>query len=134
MATRLDTDFLTISEAAQLLKVSPVTVHRWIKGGRLYAYRVGPRKVRIRHSDLLTLFAPARPEEVMPSKESIRVSAGFTIQPLTDTEVKQGLSALQNARALGERMLARTGGQRLESSAPIIRQAREARARRLGDL
>jgi excisionase family DNA binding protein len=37
-----DLDLLTLKEAATLLKVSVVTLRRWIKQGRLPAYHVGP--------------------------------------------------------------------------------------------
>ena len=134
MVMQLDADLLTIPEAARLLRVSAVTLHRWIKDGRLLAYRVGPRKIRIRRTDLSTMFAPTHREEVTPMKESMRTPADFTIRPLTDEEVQRGLTALEDAAALGKRILARTGGQPLASSAPIIRKAREERSRRFRDL
>lgn len=34
-------DLLTVSEAARLLKMSPDAVRRWVREGRLKAYRVG---------------------------------------------------------------------------------------------
>ena len=37
MTTNEDLDLLTIAEAAQILKVSTITVHRWLKSGRLPA-------------------------------------------------------------------------------------------------
>jgi excisionase family DNA binding protein len=57
-----DLDLLTLGEAAKLLKVSVVTLRRWIKQGRLPAYHVGPRKVRIKRSDLTKAFTPTHPE------------------------------------------------------------------------
>ena len=52
MTTNADLDLLTIAEAAKLLKVSTITVHRWLKGGRLPAHHLGPKTVRIRRIDL----------------------------------------------------------------------------------
>ena len=52
-------DLLTRAEAAKLLKVSPVTISRWLKQGRLPAYRLGPRAVRIRRADLEGLLRAA---------------------------------------------------------------------------
>ncbi|MGR9106711.1 MAG: MEDS domain-containing protein [Gammaproteobacteria bacterium] len=47
-------DFLTISEAAQLLKVSKTSLRRWSNEGRLRCYRVGHRgERRFRHDELL---------------------------------------------------------------------------------
>lgn len=56
--------FYTITEAALFLDVSPVTVWRWIETRRLPAYRVGPRRIRIRKEDLMAVVQPARGEEV----------------------------------------------------------------------
>jgi len=55
----MDSDLLTIPEAAAALKVSPVTISRWLKQGRLPAYRMGPRAVRIRRDDLTDVLKPS---------------------------------------------------------------------------
>ncbi|MDP9370239.1 MAG: helix-turn-helix domain-containing protein, partial [Chloroflexota bacterium] len=57
----LDGDLLTMAEAAEALKVSQVTVARWLKQGRLPSYRLGPRAVRIRRADLASALSPATP-------------------------------------------------------------------------
>lgn len=57
----VETDLLTIPEAAEVLKVSAVTVSRYLKQGRLPAFRVGPRAVRIRRGDLDRLLTPTGP-------------------------------------------------------------------------
>jgi excisionase family DNA binding protein len=121
-----DFELLTIAEAAKLLKVSTVTLHRWIKQGRLPAYHVGPRKVRIRRSDLAKAFTPTYPEEeVSALKESL------TIKPLTDAEVREQLTAIEKSQEFIERMRRERGGKPLDSSAPLIRQAREERSKQL---
>lgn len=43
---------LNPSQAAAVLGVSTRTVHRWIADGRLTAYKVGPRLVRIKAHDV----------------------------------------------------------------------------------
>jgi len=118
-------ELLTIAEAAKLLKVSPVTLHRWIKQGRLPAYRVGPRKVRIKRSDLTKAFTPTAQKEVSAVPESI------TIRPLTDAEVREGLAALKESEALLQRLRERRQGQPLAPSWPLIRKEREERSQRL---
>lgn len=45
------TKFYTIEEIAQLLKVSYLTVFRWVKAGKLSAYKVG-KQYRIDVQDL----------------------------------------------------------------------------------
>jgi excisionase family DNA binding protein len=120
-----DLDLLTLGEAAKLLKVSIVTLRRWIKQGRLPAYHVGPRKLRIKRSDLTKAFTPTYQEEVSAVPERI------TIRPLTDQEVSQGLEALKESEALIEQLRERRKGQPLAPSWPLIRQEREARSQRL---
>jgi excisionase family DNA binding protein len=120
-----DLDLLTLNEAAKLLKVSVVTLRRWIKQGRLPAYHVGPRKVRIKRSDLTKAFTPTYQEEVsaMPERSTVR--------PLTDAQVREGLAALKEADAVIEAIRERRGGQPLDSSVPLIHRARETRAKHL---
>jgi excisionase family DNA binding protein len=120
-----DWDLLTLTEAATLLKVSVVTLRRWIKQGRLPAYHVGPRKVRIRRSDLAHAFTPTSQEEVSAVPESI------TVRPLTDAEVAAQRQAIEESQAFIERLRAKRGGKPLDSSAPLIRRAREERSKQL---
>lgn len=50
-------EYLTVSEVAQLFRVHPKTVLRWIKEGRLSVHRLGPRVMRI-HRDQLPTVVP----------------------------------------------------------------------------
>src|SRR5918996_2840818 len=120
-----DLDLLTLGEAATLLKVSVVTLRRWIKQGRLPAYHVGPRKVRIKRSDLTKAFTPTYQEEVSAVPERI------TVRPLTDEEVRQGLEALKESEGLIQRLQERRKGQPLSPPWPLIRQEREERSKRI---
>ncbi len=54
---------VTMREAAELLKVSPVTIKRWLKQGRLRAYHVGPRAIRIKQEDLQALLTPTNVQD-----------------------------------------------------------------------
>lgn len=51
-------EFLSGEEAARLLDCSPRTVRRFIASGRLPGFRVGPRLLRVRRSDLESLLQP----------------------------------------------------------------------------
>jgi excisionase family DNA binding protein len=51
-------DLISKKRAAELVGVHPRTVQRWIDTGRLRAYRVGGRTIRISVADLAE---PARP-------------------------------------------------------------------------
>jgi len=65
-------ELLTVSEAARELRVSPVTVRRYIKSGRLRCVRLG-RAIRLRRDDVEGLSQPAEAESfwrgVVPTSE-----------------------------------------------------------------
>ena len=61
--------FYTIPEAARILDVSQATVWRWIEAERLPAYRVGPRRIRIKREDLELVIRPVRGKEETAKKE-----------------------------------------------------------------
>lgn len=44
--------YITVAEAAEYLKCSPRTVRAFIADGRIPAYRIGPRLIRIDPHDL----------------------------------------------------------------------------------
>lgn len=133
MTTR-DDDLLTIAEATQFLKVGRTTLHRWLKAGRLRAYQVGPKAVRIRRGDLAALLTLTYGEGVSDVTER-EPGAGHTlptaIRPLTDEEVARGRAALAASQAHIARMLAARGGAPFPPSWPLIREAREERERHL---
>jgi excisionase family DNA binding protein len=116
-------ELLTLGEAAALLKVSVVTISRWIKQGRILAYHVGPRKVRINRADLAKALTPTQQEGVSEMPE--------TIPPLTDAQVQQGRAALKESDSLIARLRQRRQGQPLSPSWQLIREEREERAKRL---
>ena len=124
----VQTGYMSVTRAAELLQVSKSTLWRWIKQGDLPAYRFGHRCVLIKQRDLDKLIKPAR-GEVTSTHET--TPSATTIIPLTEEEVNRGLEALRQARALGQRILARRQGQPLPDSTPLICEAREDRSRQL---
>lgn len=132
MPTNSDAELLTIAEAARLLKVSTVTLHRWLRDGRLPAYHAGPRAIRIRRGDLRRMLVPAHRRAKAPATaDNQALPVGATVRPLTDEEIERGLAVLEASRRLGARILARRGGQPLDESWPIIHEAREERSKDL---
>ncbi len=129
MAANPEEDFITVAEAARLLRVSIVTLQRWIKQGRIPAYRLGPRYIRIRRPDLAKLLVPTSREEAEPAPEAM--SVWLDVKPLTEHEVQQRMEAIHRSEDLIARMRARKGGSRLSSSWRLIRQTREERSKRL---
>lgn len=76
-----DGEFYTVSQAATLLTVSPSTIWRWIESGKLRAYRLGLRKIRIKKEDLDILIKPARGKEVPMDEERA------ILQPISQEEL-----------------------------------------------
>jgi excisionase family DNA binding protein len=129
-----DSELLTIAEATRLLKVGRSTLHRWLRTGRLRAYHVGPKAVRIRRSDLTALMQPIdsrNPRHRVERQSTSNHVLQTAIRPLTDEEVQRGLAALKQAKEHTDRMLAERGGKPLDPSWPLIREAREQRSEQI---
>lgn len=54
-------EFLTVAEVAELLRLNQQTVRDWVDDRTLPGVRVGPRRVRIRRSDLDAFLAAGSP-------------------------------------------------------------------------
>lgn len=127
-------DLLSISEAAEALKVSVATLKRWISSGRLPAYHLGPRKVRIRRADLDKVLTPVGVKEAAAHYAPATVDRAWieaNIKPYTPEEREQLRKAIADAAALRAEMLERRGGVPFPESWPMIRRAREDRSRKL---
>jgi excisionase family DNA binding protein len=125
----LDEEYLTVSEAATLLRVAPSTVRRWIREGDVRAYRLGQRRIGIRRADLDTLITP-----VHPSAERVSKMTGdeqTEIRRMTPEEQQRGLAALEHARRLNEEILAERGGKPFSPSWEILNELRDERTRQL---
>ena len=114
-------DYYTIPEAALLLDVSVATVWRWVAAGRLDAYRVGPRTIRIKKQELESVISPARDRQapVKPKRVSFPPPAA---------------SELARRQALVESIL--QGNQERSiapmTSAELVRKARKEEMRSYG--
>jgi excisionase family DNA binding protein len=126
-----DAELLTIAEAAKALKVSTVTIHRWLKQGRLMAYRAGPRAVRIRRADLTRLLSPRDGKEVSPVTTILRTPTDVVVSPPSQEQIERRMVAMAQAKDLRAAIRKRRDGSPLPSSWQLIREAREERARRL---
>lgn len=73
--------FLTVQEAARLLKVSTVTIKRWLKQGRLRAYHVGPRAIRIKQEDIEGMITPTTATTGTAIYEETPTPSPHTLEP-----------------------------------------------------
>lgn len=119
---------LTIAEAAELVKVDPSTIRRWITSGRHRALRLGPRTVRVRRADL-----DAAPEHDQRPTSDGRDIVGDNGRdpvpvPLTAEERRRGLEALERLRQLQAEQVEKYGAVETPSW-ELLRQIREERSR-----
>jgi excisionase family DNA binding protein len=120
---------LTTREAAAISRVTEVTVARWVKPGRLRAYRVGPWAVRVRRSDAERLMEPLSSQALtdVPARGG-QGSANSAAAMVTDADLERGWQALRELVVLGGRIAAWRGGIPLSESAELIRNEREERS------
>ena len=129
MATALADEYVSVAEAAQLVRVHVATIRRWIEAGTLPAYRLGRRRVLVKRADLEGLITPARSVPTTGlrwSQEDPR-----TLGPLTPEEQHQALAAMEAARRLAAEIRARHGGRLFSSSDVLLNDARDQRTRDL---
>jgi excisionase family DNA binding protein len=117
-----DHEYLTVREAAELLRVSVPTIRRWIASGRLPADRPGVRSLRVRRSSLKRLNGETG------GRQSPHTQAPVDSQNERIANMEQVLADIET---VNRAILARRGGKPLPSSVPLIRQARRERARHL---
>src|SRR3954447_13383236 len=125
----LDEDYVTVTEAATLLRVAPSTVRRWIREGDVTAYRIGRRRVALRRADLARLITPARP--AAETKNNAAVDDPVVGCRLTAEEVQQALEVMDRARRHAAEIQARRGGKLFPPSWITINEQRDERTRQL---
>jgi excisionase family DNA binding protein len=125
----IDQEYLTVDEAARLLRVATSTIRRWIRQGDLPAYRIGHRRVALRREDLNGLITPARSEREIPHY-TIYTDISQVPKP-TSEEIEDALEAMERAVRHSEEIFARRGKQ-YPSSGELIREIRDERTRQLG--
>lgn len=114
---------LTASQAARLLDVHISTIRRWIGKGKLPAYRVGDKGVRIRYDDVLSLLSPLNLEKGGPMAQPERIRERL----LTKEEQQRGLKALRELEELDKQQ----GDELLPDSTDLIYQMRDERTSEL---
>jgi len=104
----VDEEFVTVAEAATLLRVAPSTIRRWIREGDVPAHRIGRRRVALRRADLARLIAPARPSP--ETKGNVAVDEPIVGRRLTPEEKQHALEVMDRIQQRAKEIQARRGG------------------------
>lgn len=120
-------EWLTVAEAAVLLRVGKSAVKRLIERGRLPVFQLGPRKLRLRREDVEAVLTTVVPP---PGPEGFD-GDGVPLQPLTPEEKIKQLELIEELRRFQEEVAARHGVKQFSSSVPIINRARRLRSKQL---
>ena len=121
-----DEEYLTVPQAASLLKVSQSTIWRWIDRGDIPAYRIGQRRIRLKRGDLAHIITPARLE----TKEVRRLKEELS-RPLSAEEQRRLFAAIEEAKRFQQELLERRGGKLFSSSAEDLDELRNERSEQL---
>ena len=127
--TAINEEYLTVAEAAALMRVAPSTIRRWIREGDLPAYRLGRRRVGLRRDDLASLVTPAR--KGMDRVSNMRGDEHPPIRTLTPEERRQGLAAMERIVKMRKEDLAHAAAKLYSPSWEILAELREERTRQL---
>jgi excisionase family DNA binding protein len=125
----LDEDFVTVAEAAELLRVAPSTVRRWIRDGDVPAYRIGRRRVALKRDDLSNLIRPARPG--LETSRNVAGDERWEPRRLTPEEQQRALEAMDRAKRHAAETRARRGGKLFPPAWITINEQRDERTRQL---
>ena len=125
----VDEEFVTVAEAATLLRVAPSTVRRWIREGDVPAYRIGRRRVALKRDDLSELITPARPG--METSGEVVGDEKWEPRRLTPEEQQVALEALDRAQRHAAETTARRGGKLFPPSWITINEQRDERTSQL---
>jgi excisionase family DNA binding protein len=124
-AVRFD-DLKTTREAAHLLRVSESTVWRWINRGVLPSYRVGPKRVYVRSSDLARI---VKPKQIEHKSDLERLSETMHLVPMSQGEHRG--DEIEEARKFRAELLAKRGGVPFPPAWVDINEMRDERSRDL---
>lgn len=130
MGTALDEEYLSVGEAAERLGVSGSTIWRWVGQGRLPAYRVGPRRLKLKVADVAAAVVPARPAE--DRRVWMRLKDHADVTPFMSNEESEQMGrALEGLRVVREKLLARRGGVPFPPLWKELNEMRDERTRHL---
>lgn len=127
MSTTTEHEYLTIAEAAELVRVSPSTIRRWIASGKLHPIRPGERTVRIARAELTHNGDTRRDREAGSNKVS---DSRRWREPIPLEERKRRLAVIERLELLRQEQREKYGIADKEGW-EILHELREERTRQL---
>lgn len=127
MSVVQESDYLTVAQAAAMLQVDQSTIRRWLDQGRLPAYRVGARHLRLKRADVDRLVVPAPRGSDEAADSPLEALRRELMMPLTPEERRRGLKILEEAKRKQAELVARWGGSAEPSSAELLHEMRDER-------
>ena len=128
----VDEQLLTVAEVAELLRVAPSTVRRWIRDGDVSAHQVGKRRIGVRRSDLAALVKPVRTNpHTVPEPRREGGEDWRTVPKLTPDEQAKALAVVEDLRRMREELLAEREGRPFSPAWILVNEARDERSNEL---
>jgi excisionase family DNA binding protein len=125
----VDEEYLTVAEAATLLRVAPSTIRRWIRQGDVPAHRIGHRRVALKRDDLSNLITPAR--SGIETSGKLPSDQQWKPRRLTPEEQQQALELMDRIQQRAKEITAQRGGKLFPPSWITINEQRDERTRQL---
>ena len=129
MAIHATDDYVTVSEAAEILHVGTSTLRRWIREKRIPAYRLGERRILLRRGELDSLVTPVRRRFIPIETDIERVRN----RRLTKEQQQRALAAIERLQQLEREVQTSRQGQTFTPSLQLLDEARTQRDRELAD-
>ena len=126
-------DLKSAKEAAEYLRISEATVWRYVDQDLIPAYRLGPKRVWFKRSDLDRLLEPLKGTGARKERKERKLNKEYkaiTTFPM-EAGARGSWDAFDRAADLRERIMARRRGEVFSDSTEIINAAREARTAEL---
>ena len=125
-------DLKSAREAAEYLRISEATVWRYVDQDLIPAYRLGPKRVWFKRSDLDRLLEPLKGPGAKKERKVNKDYKAIATFPM-ETGARGSWEAFDRAADLRERIMERRRGEVFSDSTEIINAAREARTREMTD-
>jgi excisionase family DNA binding protein len=119
-------DLKSAKEAAEYLRISEATIWRYVDQDLIPAYRLGPKRVWFKRSDLDRLLEPLKGTGARKERRVNKNYKAIATVPM-EAGARGSWDAFDRAADLRERIMARRRGVVFSDSTEIINTARDAR-------